>query len=61
MSRFDNNCLWITRGLDDRISVASLVHIVRGDGDLGHARFPHSLEPDGSDVSSDFDLVQLFH
>ena len=61
MSRFDNNCLWITGSLDDGLAVASFINIVGGHGDLGHAGIADNLEPYRSDVAPDFDSIELFH
>ena len=36
MSSFDNNCLWITRGLDDRFAAAVLEGVVGGDAEACH-------------------------
>ena len=36
MSRFDNNCLWITSGLDDRFARAVLEGVVGSDAEAFH-------------------------
>ena len=36
MSSFDNNCLWITRGLADRFARAVFENVVGGDAEACH-------------------------
>ena len=36
MSRFDNNCLWITGGLDDRFARTVLEGVVGSDAEACH-------------------------
>ena len=36
MSRFDNNCLWITGDLDDRFAAAVLEGVVGSDAEACH-------------------------
>ena len=61
MSRFDNNCLWITGGLDDRLAVAVFVGVVRRHGEMRDPAFPDLENVDVADIPSDFDSVELFH
>ena len=61
MSRFDNNCLWITSGFDDRFAVPVLVGIVGGEGEVCCFRVAEFFDVDASDKSAEFDLVQKFH
>ena len=61
MSRFDNNCLWITSGFDDRFAVPVLVGEVGGYREMRDARVPDLQDVDVADIPSDFDSVELFH
>ena len=44
MSSFDNNCLWITGGLDDRFATAVLEGVVGGDGEACHLGVADGLD-----------------
>ena len=48
-------------GLDDRCAVLSFVSIVRGKREMRDFIVSYSLDPDVSDISPQFDFVQLFH
>ena len=61
MSRFDNNCLWITGGFDDGISVPTFVNVIGGHSDLCHPLASIALYPDGAYIASKFNPVNLFH
>ena len=61
MSRFDNNCLWITGGLDDRFTVPVFVSEICGHREVGDPCVTDIDDVHISDVSSDLDSVQLFH
>ena len=61
MSRFDNNCLWITCGVDYRLAVLRLVSVVRSNGEVGYPGVSDRVDADVPDIPTDFDSVQLFH
>ena len=61
MSRFDNNCLWITGRVHDGISVPVLVGIFRGDGEPAYLGVAYPVEGGGSYDAPQFDLVDEFH
>ncbi len=61
MSRFDNNCLWITGGLYDRFPIPVFVSEIGSYGEVRHTRAPHLENVDVADIPPDFDFVQLFH
>ena len=61
MSRFDNNCLWITGRFYDRISIPVFVHIIGCDTQMDHHPAVHVLLPDEPDGPAQFDVIELFH
>ena len=61
MSRFDNNCLWITAGVNDGRSVPVLIGEVGRQADPGHLVLVVGLDPDAADHPAQFASVQLFH
>lgn len=61
MSRFDNNCLWITCRFDNCASVLCREAVVGCDGEVGSFGVSEVLDVNAPDDASDFDLVQLFH
>ena len=61
MSSFDNNCLWITCGVDYRLAVLRLVSVVRGNGEVGYPGVSDRVDADIPYIPTDFDSVQLFH
>ena len=61
MSRFDNNCLWITGGLDDRFPRAVLVGVVGGDGEACHLGVADVLDAGIPDDAAEGNLIELFH
>ena len=61
MSRFDNNCLWITGGVHDGIAVAVLVSVIGGKGEPAHLRFPDPVVGGVSYDATEFDSVDEFH
>ena len=58
MSRFDNNCLWITCDLNDWAAVFSGICLFCGDGKTGHLRSLDVSVGHVSDVALDFNFVQ---
>lgn len=61
MSRFDNNCLWITCSLDHRFTVAVFVSEVCRHGKMSYPRVSDPENVDAADIPPDFNFVQLFH
>ena len=61
MSRFDNNCLWITGRFDDRLSAPVFVHIIGSDAQMCHHLPVDGLLPDEADGTAQFDAIELFH
>ena len=61
MSRFDNNCLWITGGLNDRTSFPVLEAVVGRNAEVGDFRGSEFLDIDTPYGAYEFDFVQLFH
>lgn len=61
MSRFDNNCLWITCGLYHRLTIAVFVGEVCRYGKMSHPRVSDLENVDVADIPPDFNSVQLFH
>ena len=61
MSRFDNNCLWITGDVHDRIVFPVLVRVFGDEGETADLRFADPVEGHRSHDAAKFDLVQKFH
>ena len=61
MSRFDNNCLWITGRVHDRVPFPVLVGIIGGDGEAAYLGVSHPVEGGGPDDAPEFDFVHEFH
>ena len=57
MSRFDNNCLWITGGFDDWTATLVLVGIVGGEGEVCCFRVAEVFDVDASDKSAEFNSI----
>lgn len=57
MSRFDNNCLWITCGLNDRASLPVLEAEVGCDTEVDAPRVPEILYVNAPDCSAELDSV----
>jgi len=57
MSRFDNNCLWITCGFNDRISFPVLEAVVRCDTEVDAPCRSEVLDVNAPDCSPELDSV----
>ena len=44
MSRFDNNCLWITGGVNHGVVVTVFVRILRDNGEAAYLSVAHPID-----------------
>lgn len=61
MSRFDNNCLWITGHVHDGVVAAVLVGVFGDEGEAAHLGVADPVQGGLSHDAAEFDLVQKFH
>ena len=61
MSRFDNNCLWITGGFDGLATVLCEVFAFSDDEKVSNLGGVEVLDVDAPEGSDKFDFVQMFH
>lgn len=61
MSRFDNNCLWITGRVHDRRAILAFVGIRGGEGEIADQKPADDVGADVADQTDNFDFVDLFH
>ena len=61
MSRFDNNCLWITGHVHDGVVAAVLVGVFGDEGEAAYLGVADPVEGGLAHDAAEFDLVQKFH
>ena len=61
MSRFDNNCLWITGHVHDGVVPAVLVGVFGDEGEAAYLGVADPVQGGLSHDAAEFDLVQKFH